>query len=137
MIDFVVGLNSLLPSQCESLTLTFPSQRLFFLIIENFALFEKVCECFTVFNFYRDEDSGDEQESVKWLLDTVRDNDPKVLEKINNKITNGETDVSTVVTDVSLHHILSEIYKIVMGRFPYILCYKLKIVSFSVDLEHI
>ncbi|XP_053403364.1 serine/threonine-protein kinase 26-like isoform X13 [Mercenaria mercenaria] len=39
-----------------------------------------------------DVDSGDEQESVKWLLDTVRDNDPNVLEKLNNKITNGETD---------------------------------------------
>ncbi|XP_045201655.1 serine/threonine-protein kinase 26-like isoform X10 [Mercenaria mercenaria] len=42
-----------------------------------------------------DVDSGDEQESVKWLLDTVRDNDPNVLEKLNNKITNGETDNRT------------------------------------------
>lgn len=37
-------------------------------------------------------DSEDEEQSVQWLLDTVKDNDPKVLEKLNNKITNGETD---------------------------------------------
>ena len=33
---------------------------------------------------------------MTWLLDTVRDNDPNVLDKIANKITNGETDVSTL-----------------------------------------
>ncbi|XP_060594123.1 serine/threonine-protein kinase 26-like isoform X6 [Ruditapes philippinarum] len=39
-----------------------------------------------------DVDSGDENDTVTWLLDTVRDNDPNVLEKLNNKITNGDTD---------------------------------------------
>lgn len=97
--------------------MTYQSQKLFILTIENFALFS--VSLFVI--IYSDVDSGDEQESVKWLLDTVRDNDPKVLEKLNNKITNGETDVSTVVTDVSIYCMLSEIYKMVMGRFPDIL----------------
>lgn len=44
--------------------------------------------------------SDDEQESVRWLLDTVRDNDPNVLEKLSNKIPNGEADNVSKISKV-------------------------------------